>query len=191
MSEYIIGSDEGGTGAWAGPFYVCAVAVPKTWKGPPKLTDSKELTPEERLELYPALRELPLALICAPVEYLDTTGLKRALPAAHAFAIRVMLERFPGADIVVDGTLCIPGFPQARSIPHADALFPSVSAASVIAKVNRDAFMVEQHKMYPHYDWASNKGYRSATHLAGLDSHGVSPAHRRSYGPIRDILEKI
>lgn len=190
MSDYIIGSDEVGYGAWAGPLYVCAVAVPNAWKGPHGIGDSKELKPAGCRDIYPQLYTLPCAIVTAATWYIDEVGVKKALLGAHYLAVTEMLRQFPGANVVIDGVLPVPGLPQARCVPKADALFPVVSAASIIAKVNRDAFMAGAHKEYPHYGWDSNVGYHSATHVAGLDSHGVSPLHRRSYGPIKKLLEE-
>lgn len=190
MTEYVIASDEVGTGAWSGPFFVCAVATPKSWVPPVGLNDSKKLTTAERLALYPLLLTLPLALVSVSNEYIDSVGLHVMLLRAHTLACQVLLRQFPGADIVVDGNLVLPELPQARSIPKADALVPACSAASVVAKVNRDYVMHQHHLQFPRYGWDTNVGYRSKKHEEGLDRWGVTPLHRRSYRNIKKLLER-
>lgn len=189
--KFVIGSDEVGYGAWAGPLMVCAVAVPEGWVGPPGLNDSKMYAKNKAamLDVYRDLEALPLALIASSNEVIDTVGVRRALIDAHTAAVNALLERFPDADVVVDGIVALPEIPQARLIPRADALVPAVMAASIVAKVNRDFLMRQYHTAFPYYGWDTNAGYGgNAKHAAGLDKHGVSPLHRRSYGPIKDRL---
>lgn len=193
MSGYIIGSDEVGWGAWAGPLYVCAVAAPIGWVPPAGLTDSKNLDADEKLALYYKLQRVPLhiALMSAPNTTIDAVGPKEALLGTHGAALRKLLDLFPDAEVIVDGSLPIPSVPQARCIPRADATYPVVMAASVIAKVNRDFLMRQLHKEYPHYGWDTNVGYGGGKkHHAGLKKYGVTPLHRRCFGPIKKLLEK-
>ena len=187
--DFIIGSDEVGYGSWAGPLVVCAVLTSKGWKGPPGLADSKLLTPAQRVELYTRLYALPFVLVMSTAEAIDHYGVTAALVAAHTLAIKTLLLTFPMANIVVDGNLRLPELPHARSIPKADALFPCVSAASIIAKVNHDHFMALADAQFPGYGFAKNVGYGTALHTAGLQAHGVTPLHRTSYAPIKKILE--
>ena len=186
---YIIGSDEVGYGCWAGPLVVCAVCVPTTWEPPEGLTDSKKLSPEERVSIYRHLEGLPFALMAATNEDIDRYGVKTMLLEAHAAAIRAMQESFPLATVIIDGILRPPGMLMARCVPHADSIFPAVSAASVIAKTNRDFVMRQYHQQYPHYGFDTNAGYGTATHQRGLQKYGVCPLHRRSYRPIKKFLE--
>lgn len=189
--KYIIGVDEVGLGAWAGPLFVCAVAVPTDWAGPPGLNDSKEKTKPEMAELYHHLQHLPMALMGMSNETIDSMGIRPALVAAHVAAAEQLLARFPGARIIVDGDVRLPALPQAEIIAKADAKFPAVMAASIVAKVNRDFLMKQYHQQYPHYGWDTNAGYggnAKHAHTAGLDAHGVTPLHRKSYAPIRKRL---
>jgi ribonuclease HII len=188
MSDYIIGSDEVGWGALAGPLFVCAVAVPKGWKGPPGLDDSKELTARQRERIYPALEGLPLSLMQVPHDVFDAVGPKEALVSAHTAAIEAMLQRFPEAAVVVDGDVS-PRVERARCVRDADALFPAVSAASIVAKVNRDYVMKQFAVLYPGYGFETNAGYGgNKVHQRGLEKLGVCPIHRRSYAPIKKLL---
>jgi ribonuclease HII len=121
-------------------------------------------------------------------ETIDRVGMKTALMAAHQAAIEQMLPRFPESVVIIDGVLRPEGV-EARCIPKADTIFPVVSAASVIAKVNRDFVMRQYHQQYPQYGFDKNVGYGSASHQAGLEKYGVCPLHRRSYRPIKKLLE--
>lgn len=185
----IVASDEVGYGAWAGPLVVCAVAVPNDWTGPPELKDSKELGPDGCVAIYHLLQKLPMALMSVDNVTIDKIGVKEALLRAHTEAIKRLLVSYPSSDVVVDGSLLLPELPQARCIPRADSIFPSVSAASVIAKVNRDWVMKMRHEELPYYAWHRNKGYHSKAHIDGLKKYGVSVLHRRSYSPVRALLE--
>jgi ribonuclease HII len=190
--KYIIGSDEVGYGAWAGPLFVCAVAVPENWKTPKGLTDSKAMKQHERAVVYGEfLQQLPMAIMTAQSTLIDELGVKEALMDSHALAIKELLRKFPDAEIIIDGVLRPDGLPdRTRCVPRADSIFPAVSAASVIAKVNRDFVMRQYHKQFPHYGWDTNVGYGTNKHMAGLKKHGVTPLHRRSYAPIRKLLEE-
>jgi ribonuclease HII len=114
--------------------------------------------------------------------------MKTALLTAHTTAIAAMLKWFRRADAVIDGVLRLPELPQVRAVAHADAIFPAVSAASIIAKVNRDYVMRQYSLIYPGYGFDSNVGYHASTHVRGLAEQGVCALHRRSYAPIKRIL---
>lgn len=191
MTAYIIGVDEVGLGAWAGPLYVCAVAVPASWRPAQKLTDSKEMTPAMREAVYTnVLQQLPMTIMAVGNEQIDKMGIRSALIHAHTLAIQCMLSLYPNAEVIVDGNVPLPELPQAKLIPKADALYPAVSAASVIAKVNRDLAMKHLHTAYPHYGFDKNAGYGVPAHQKGLKEHGVTPWHRKSYAPIKKLLER-
>jgi ribonuclease HII len=195
--KYVIGSDEVGTGAWAGPIYVCAVAAPVGWRCE-GLNDSKKLTEVKRSEVYMRVRpQVICALVFGSVAAIDHYGMGPVLFALHAAAVKTLYAQFPGSDVIIDGEVAsynkeavqeLP--PGTRCVPKADGTYPAVMAASVLAKVNRDAEMREHSKLYPAYGFASNKGYGSAAHTAALAQYGVTPIHRKSYRPIREALEK-
>jgi len=189
--NYIIGCDEVGLGAWAGPLMACAVAVPADWTGPPGLTDSKTFSKNKAamLPIYNQLVGLPLALASMSVEGIDSMGLRPSLIATQTMVILELLRRFPGARVVVDGDVPLPELPRAELHVKGDAKFPAISAASIIAKVNRDFLMKQYHAQFPHYGWDTNAGYGgNSKHAAGLDKYGVTFLHRRSYGPIKERL---
>lgn len=187
-TDWVIGSDEVGYGAWAGPLVVVAVAVPRGWtlSG---LKDSKAFTGPNARRNREALYE-PL---CAAVRgrwamatrhpgEIDARGVGVCLIEAHTAAIRSVLTKIGQAEeIIVDGILRLPGIPDARSVPKADAKYPAVSAASVLAKVLRDQQMELYEEKYKGYDFVHNVGYGSDRHLVGIKELGFSPLHRRSY----------
>lgn len=180
--SYIIGADEVGYGAWAGPLFTCAFAVPRSWIPPFGLTDSKDLEPEERAALYGGLLEAGrFSLMQVSNIDIDRIGVRAALIEAHTAAIRAALIYYPDAEVILDGNVALPDLPKVRTLPKADALVPAVSAASVVAKVNRDLAMKQHHLAFPYYGWDTNVGYRSKSHVEGLKTRGYSPLHRRSY----------
>ena len=185
----IIGSDEVGYGSWAGPMYACAVAVTDAWSPPPGLTDSKKLTPAARDRIYAEIYRLPSVLAYFNSDLVDSLGVGVALRKLHTLVIKELLKKFPEADVVVDGVMRLPELPQARLVPHADATVPAVSAASIIAKVNRDKVMQEYHKKYPQYGFDKHVGYGTKQHSEALLRYGVLPIHRRSYSPIQAVLK--
>lgn len=190
MSDYILGSDEVGYGAWAGPLVVCAFAALKTWKGPFGLNDSKKLTPAERNAVYAELAHHPLVIISVENTVIDEMGVAKALIRAHTRALQLLLPQFPGADIVVDGIVRLPEIQNARYVPRADGIFPAVMAASIVAKVNHDYVMQQHHLTYPHYGFDTGVGYGTKKQEIGIDEYGVCPLHRRSYRPVREALLK-
>lgn len=188
----ILGIDEVGRGAWAGPLVVGAVILtdandPK-WE---KLTDSKQLTPHQR-EVFAQLiwqDAAAAALGWVSAREIDRIGLAAALRLATRRAVKdVLAEKVKFDEIILDGTSnYLVGTPLAErvtNIPKADFLVKSVSAASVIAKVARDEHMHELAKVYPAYGFEGHVGYGATTHRDAILQHGLSPEHRRCFRPV-------
>lgn len=183
----ILGIDEVGRGPWAGPLVVGAVVLTEVIDG---LTDSKKLSAKKRLELDRIIRDR--AIFCGlgwvHPEELDEIGLSEALRLASIRAIE-------GADglyeeVVIDGTInFLDGVisEPVRVLKKADLLIPSVSAASVIAKVARDEYMSKQDDIFPGYGFSKHVGYGTAAHRQALEHLGLSPLHRRSFRPVAKI----
>lgn len=192
-ADYIIGSDECGYGAWAGPLVVCAAIISREWPLAATVTDSKKLSHTRRVALSKKILGSALChIIQVSAEDVDEQGVYKALLDAHTRAIQGVRAKHEaqgclGTDlVVVDGTLPIEG---AISLPKADGLIPAVSAASIVGKVFRDIQMEKLAEEYPGYGLEKHKGYGVPAHLTALEKLGPCDIHRKSYAPIRRLLE--
>lgn len=185
---FVAGVDEVGRGPLAGPVVAAAVrfprGVPLPW-----VFDSKQVSEEGRKEMREAILAVPgvdWAIGSASVEEIDTVNI---LNATH-LAMRRAVEKLNQVDfILVDGRP-VKGLPYpSRAIVKGDAKSASIAAASILAKVYRDDLMVEMDELYPGYGFAEHKGYGTAQHLDALQRLGVTPIHRRSFRPVREIIE--
>ena len=184
-AQLILGSDECGLGSWAGPCVTCAVAVPKDWKPPFGLNDSKKVGSKKREQLFEILRNrVPYACEMAQSDEIDRVGITLALRRCFRTCIDNVLARAPGALIVIDGEVRIPGIDHLR-FPKADGIVPAVMAASVIGKVLHDRYMWLMAEKYPGYSFHKSSGYGTKEHREAIDKLGLCPIHRRSYIPIK------
>ena len=182
----ILGIDEVGRGPWAGPLVVGAVVL----GGQPidGLTDSKKLSKKRRDELDVIIREQAAGygLGWVDANEIDEIGLSEALKLATRRAVEQI--KTPYHDIIIDGTInFLVGTNKGQyvsTMPKADLLVPSVSAASIIAKVARDNYMSKQDEVYEGYKFASHVGYGTAAHRAASEKNGVTPLHRLSFAPL-------
>jgi ribonuclease HII len=182
----VAGVDEVGRGPLAGD--VVAAAVILTDSPPEGVTDSKMLTPERREALAERIRDeaVSWALGRATVAEIDELNILQA----SLLAMRRAVEALPiqPSLVLVDGNR-LPRWPyEARAIVKGDLTEPSIGAASILAKVQRDAEMLALHEHYPAYGFDRHKGYPTKAHLAALETAGISPVHRRSFGPVRRLL---
>lgn len=186
----VVGIDEVGRGPWAGPLVFGAVVLGGA--SIDGLTDSKKLTKKKLEALDVLIREQAesFGLGWVSAEELDAIGMSLACE----LACRRALEQIGAAyhEIIVDGTVNFlknTGKGQyVTTMKQADLLVPSVSAASIIAKVARDNFMAEQDALYPGYGFASHVGYGTKQHAEALKLLGVTPLHRKSFAPIAELL---
>jgi ribonuclease HII len=178
----IVGLDEVGRGPVAGPLAVGAVVLPDE-PHIPKLNDSKQLTPAEREEIAAQVRTVARAVTVQYVEPadIDADGMTACLKRAFRAAIAAIEDQGVRPDLVlIDGNpLHID--PREVTIVKGDAKCASISAASIVAKVDRDALMCRLAHEYPEYGFEKNKGYGSAEHIAAIRAHGLSPVHRASF----------
>lgn len=178
--QYICGIDEVGRGPLAGPVVAGAVILPKNCDIL-YINDSKKLTASKREALAEIILEKAVSATTALVspEYIDEVNILQATYEAMRKAI-ASLEVEP--DILLNDAVNIPGI-RVKQVPiiKGDAKSISIGAASIIAKVTRDAMMVEYDKIYPQYDFASNKGYGSQKHIEALKKYGPCPIHRKSF----------
>ena len=182
----VAGVDEVGRGPLAGD--VVAAAVILTDSPPEGVTDSKMLTPERREALAERIRDeaVSWALGSATLAEIDELNILQA----SLLAMRRAVEALPiqPSLVLVDGNR-LPKWPyEARAIVKGDLTEPSIGAASILAKVQRDAEMLALHEHYPAYGFDRHKGYPTKAHLAALETAGISPVHRRSFGPVRRLL---
>jgi ribonuclease HII len=181
------GVDEAGRGPLAGPVVAAAVILDdlRPIKG---LADSKVLTALRRARLYDEI--LAKALCCsiaqASVEEIDRLNILQATMLAMKRAVEGL--RLKPVKVLVDGNRLPVLSMLAEAIVKGDALVPSISAASILAKVHRDRWCEQFHLEYPQYGFAGHKGYGTAQHLAALREHGACPQHRRSFNPVAEVL---
>lgn len=190
--ETIVGVDEVGRGAWAGPLTVCAAR----WTPESRtqgVRDSKLLTPAQRNAVASRLREkIAFGIGHVQPAEIDEVGLTAAttLATIRAFAQLAQHHSVLPDVAILDGSIdFLDGICPTRCIIAADRRCNSVASASVLAKVTRDALMVANRSAYPEYDFASNKGYPSPAHIAALSRHGPCRLHRHSWAPIRALLD--
>ena len=186
LGHLVAGVDEVGRGPLAGD--VVAAAVILTESPLEGVTDSKMLTPKRREALAERIRveAVSWALGRATVAEIDELNILQA----SLLAMRRAVEALPIQPllVLVDGNR-LPKWPyEARAIVKGDLSEPSIGAASILAKVQRDAEMLALHERYPAYGFDRHKGYPTKAHLAALKTAGVSPVHRRSFGPVRRLL---
>lgn len=182
----ILGIDEVGRGPWAGPLVVGAVVLGGVEID--GLTDSKKITRRRREELDQVIRDKAagFALGWVTASELDEIGMSEALKLATRRAVEQI--HTPYHEIIIDGTInLLAGTNKGQyvtTMPKADLLIPSVSAASIIAKVARDTYMSQQDAVYPGYGFSSHAGYGVAKHREAIEKLGVTPLHRLSFAPL-------
>jgi ribonuclease HII len=191
-----VGVDEVGRGPLAGPVVACACVLPEVLNEPwiSELTDSKALSAKKRDKLSVLLQEaVPYAIAQASVEEIDKLNIREASLLAMHRAVTALAEKVGHTlEVVVDGNVLIPNLPfLQQAVIKADLTVPCVSAASILAKVYRDALMQDLDKQYPGYGWGQNAGYGSATHMAALQTLGATPHHRASFAPVKVALEQV
>jgi ribonuclease HII len=185
----IVGIDEVGRGAWAGPLAVGAVLLGDvSIEG---LTDSKKLTRQQRTELDLEIRQKAQAIGIGWVSpsVVDKIGLTASLRLASRRALAHIRHEYQ--EIVIDGNIAFIDDPRVRVLKKADLLVPSVSAASIVAKVARDNYMKHLDKVFPGYRFSSHVGYGTPAHRAAILEKGASPIHRVSYTPLHSHRNRI
>ncbi len=181
--RYIIGVDEVGRGPLAGPVVCSAVVMPLD--GADLIIgvdDSKKLSAKKRESLAKEIKEKAIAYTMVEVseKVIDEINILEATKLGMKQAIEG-LKLSEGAIVLTDGNMTLDiALPQ-HSVIHGDALSYSIGAASIIAKVHRDAMMNEFAKEYPHYAFEKNKGYGTEEHIKGIKEYGLCPIHRRTF----------
>lgn len=186
-----VGVDEAGRGPLAGPVVAAAVLLPRRIRIS-GLDDSKRVPAARRALLAEEIRARAIAwgvALATPAE-IDAHNILQATFLAMRRALADLVARAPEAPavVLVDGNKTIPGIhaPQ-RAIVGGDGIVASIAAASILAKVHRDALLDELHEAHPGYGFDRHKGYPTPDHLAALDRLGPCPAHRLSFGPVAQL----
>ena len=183
----VAGVDEAGRGPLAGP--VVAAAVILDPRQPiAGLADSKKLTARRRERLYDEIcaKALCCSIALASVAEIDRLNILQATLLAMQRAVAGL--RLPPAKVLVDGNRLPTLGVLAEAIVDGDATVPAISAASILAKVQRDRWCAEVDAQWPQYGFAAHKGYGTAAHLAALRAHGACEHHRRSFAPVAAVL---
>ena len=185
--------DEAGRGPLAGPVVAAAVVLCKP--RPAGLDDSKKLSRDRRAELEAAIkRRCRWAVGVVDVGEIERLNIFGATMLAMTLAVEALCAQLEGDphEVLIDGNLTPAGRRSewrwnARAIVGGDAIEPSISAASIIAKEHRDRLMRDLAEAHPHYGWERNAGYGTPEHLAALRSHGPTPHHRRGFAPVAQL----
>lgn len=186
----IAGVDEVGRGPLAGPVVACAVILPSYDDLPEGITDSKKLTAKKRDRLNEQLLEIPGIRIGFGVLFPEEIDFLNILRATHEAMRRALTELLPECCFALVDGLPVKDLPvPSEALVKGDSRSVSVAAASILAKVKRDRYMIEQDAEYPGYGFAKHKGYGTREHLSALEKLGATPLHRRSFAPVAQVLD--
>lgn len=188
--KYIGGVDEVGRGPLIGPVVTACVVLPKDFKLE-GLTDSKKLSEKKREQYYAYIIENCLCYAtaeCSPEE-IDEYNIYEASRIAMIRAINKVKEQIPLEHVLIDAMPMEIDIPT-TSIIKGDSKSISIAAASVVAKVTRDHMMYELDKKYPEYGFGKHKGYPTKKHIETINQYGLIDGYRKTYGPVKDVLNK-
>jgi ribonuclease HII len=186
--QMIAGVDEAGRGPLAGDVVAAAVILDPALEIP-GLTDSKKLSAVQREKLFPLIKQqaLSFAIASASVEEIDSLNILQASMLAMKRAVAALTLT---AELVyVDGNRCPVWEYHSQAVVKGDSKIASIAAASILAKVTRDQELQKLDEQYPGYGFARHKGYPTKFHLEALKILGPSPVHRKSFGPVAQLLK--
>lgn len=189
-SRLICGVDEAGRGPLAGPVFAAAVVFPPGRRAPNGIADSKLLSARRRESVAGVIKERALvwAVAWASVEEIDSLNILQASLLAMRRAVE-SLNLAPD-EVLLDGAHCPVLSIPARAVIDGDAKIKVIAAASILAKTARDAEMCRLHERFPQYGFDEHKGYPTPRHLEALRRYGVCEAYRRTFAPVRNVLER-
>lgn len=188
IRQFVAGVDEAGRGPLAGPVF-CAAVILDPEKPIAGLGDSKALSEKKREELFPLIQQNALAWKIVFIEAVDIDRLNIFKATMEGMRRAVTELNIKAQHALIDGNKIPPGLPcSAEALVKGDARETCIMAASILAKVARDAYMLKLHAVFPQYEFAKHKGYPTAAHFEALKLHGPCPEHRRSFAPVRDLI---
>jgi ribonuclease HII len=175
------GCDEAGRGCYAGPVFAAAVILPKDFYHP-LLNDSKQVKEKERNELRTIIEKEAVSFAVASVDHEEIDKINILKASIKAMHLSIAQLSFSPGFLLVDGNR----FYKYKTIPHrcivkGDATYAAIAAASILAKTYRDELMKQLHGEFPHYNWASNKGYGTEEHRKAIEVFGLCKYHRKSF----------
>lgn len=184
--KHIVGTDEVGRGPMAGPLVAAAVILPLDYKID-GLNDSKKLTEKKREELYKEILKhaTEVQVYFVDVETVDEINVYQASKLAMIKCIQNMHTK---VDYILTDAMKLNLDIPCLDIIKGDIQSASIAAASIVAKVERDHYMIEMDKLYPQYGFKNHKGYVTKAHLEAINKYGVCKIHRRSFAPIKKLL---
>lgn len=189
---FIAGFDEAGRGPLAGPVSSAGVVLPADYTND-KINDSKQLTDKERRELFVEIKKVALAYyVClVPVETIDEINILEADRLGMETALSEIKKKIKVDYIITDYVALHTKIPL-LAIPKGDATSLAVAAASILAKVTRDDYMIELAKKYPMYWFKKNKGYGTKAHIEAIKKYGyIKGVHRLTFEPIKSMVEGV
>lgn len=186
--DYIVGIDEVGRGPLAGPVVTAAVVLPKDFDAI-WVDDSKKLSEKRRLQVAKEIKEKAIAYALGKVgpQMIDQVNIRQATIMAMKGTLELLEQNLKQAcggqvDMVLIDAMTLDGVEhEQRSIIKGDATSASIAAASILAKVERDKYMIKQAEKYPQYGWIKNKGYGTKEHMEALKLYGPTPIHRMTF----------
>jgi len=186
--KLICGVDEVGRGCLAGKVFACAIIM-KDGSNIDGVTDSKKICDKKRRELYPKILE---ESICYNVSSIDVSVIDEIniLEASRLAMVEAIKGLSVKPDFIMTDYMEIDTDIPYNSLIKGDLYSYTISCASIVAKVERDNYMIELSKEYPEYEWDKNKGYGTKKHLESLKKYGITKYHRLSYKPIKKIIEQ-
>ncbi len=190
-NNLVCGVDEAGRGPLAGPVYAACVVFNHanvcTIDG---LTDSKKLSEKKRDQLSITIKQQAKAWVIASASVVEIDQLNILQASLLAMKRAVINLPFVPDIVVVDGNQSPQLGCPVRTVIKGDSLIPQISAASILAKTARDAAMQKMHQRYPRYGFDQHKGYPTEKHIAALKMYGITPIHRQSFAPVKELVNK-
>ena len=191
MSRLVAGVDEVGRGCLAGPVVTAAVVIPHEFSWVEEIKDSKKLAPKKRAELTKLITDTcHWAIRDAGVGRIEDSNILQATLWSMRESVIALSKQVKPDLVLVDGNQRIPDleFPQ-ETIKNGDNLYKCIGAASIIAKVYRDNYMVGMHEHHPQYNWAKNKGYGTEEHRQAIMEHGITKEHRKTFRGVAEYVQ--